>query len=53
MMLVEKSFFFNGDMQALFEQDLAERMRTQPKPIATTPAERSSIVRYVLARFLG
>ena len=44
---VEKSFFFNGEMQALFERDLAERMRTQPKPIATTLDEPSPILRYV------
>lgn len=52
MMLVEKSFFFDGEMQALFEQDLAERMRTQPKPIETTPDEPSQIMRYVRV-FLG
>jgi hypothetical protein len=49
---VEKSFFFNGEMQAHFEQDLAERMRTQPKPIATTPDKPSPILRYVRV-FLG
>lgn len=49
---VEKSFLFNGEMQALFEQDLAERMRTQPKPIETTPCEPSPIPRYVRV-FLG
>jgi hypothetical protein len=52
MMPVEKSFFFNGEMQALFEKDLDERMRTQPKPIEATPDEPSPILRHVRV-FLG
>jgi hypothetical protein len=48
----EKSYFFNAEMQALFEKDMAERIKAQPKPIATTPHEPSPILRYVRV-FLG
>src|SRR5271165_2768501 len=49
---VQKSFFFNSEVQALFEKDLAERMRTHPNPATTTADEPSPIIRYVRV-FLG
>jgi hypothetical protein len=49
---VEKSFLFDSALQTRLKEDLAERIKAQPKPIATTPDKPSPIMRYVRV-FLG